>query len=218
MKKALLIALTLMPLTAMAQNDGWKVPVTEVAAAPATKKEAAKAQENEYKYAEYLGEDCVPLVDGKVEWQYDIELPGRSADDLYKATLDILTRMTSEENQLERSKVALVNPQQHSLIATMQEWLVFSSSALTLDRTKFNYVLQADCTDGHLQLRLGHITYNYEAQRDTYNYKAEEWITDEFAVNKKRTRLYPIAGKFRRKTIDRKNEIFENIKGKIALR
>jgi colicin import membrane protein len=37
---------------------------------------------------------------------------------------------------------------------------------------------------------------------------AEEWISDEYAVNKKRTKLYPISGKFRRKTIDRKDFIF----------
>ena len=36
----------------------------------------------------------------------------------------------------------------------------------------------------------------------------EKWITDEYAVNKKHTKLYPISAKFRRKTIDRKDFIF----------
>ncbi len=40
-------------------------------------------------------------------------------------------------------------------------------------------------------------------------YKAEEWITDKEAVNKKGTKLYPRSGKFRRKTIDRVENIFE---------
>jgi colicin import membrane protein len=43
-------------------------------------------------------------------------------------------------------------------------------------------------------------------------YKAEEWITDEYAVNKKNTKLYPVSAKFRRKTIDRKDQIFETIR------
>jgi colicin import membrane protein len=37
---------------------------------------------------------------------------------------------------------------------------------------------------------------------------AEEWITDKEAVNKKNTKLLPISGKFRRKTIDRKDFLF----------
>ena len=91
----------------------------------------------------------------------------------------------------------------------MQEWLTFTSNALVLDRTKMNYVLQAKCSDGHLKLILDRITYNYEVQGKKEFYKAEEWINDKNAVNKKRTRLYPSSGKFRRKTIDRKNELFE---------
>ena len=39
-------------------------------------------------------------------------------------------------------------------------------------------------------------------------YKAEEWITDKLAVNKKGTRLYPRSGKFRRMTVDRVEAIF----------
>ena len=97
----------------------------------------------------------------------------------------------------------------------MQEWLTFTSNALTLDRTKFNYVLQGFCTDGHLQVVLDHITYNYDVQGKKDNYKAEEWINDKNAVNKKRTKLFPSSGKFRRKTIDRKNEIFETIRSQM---
>ena len=52
------------------------------------------------------------------------------------------------------------------------------------------------------------IYYNYDTERKPIKYIAEEWITDKYAVNKKRTRLYPVSGKFRRKTIDRKDFIF----------
>ena len=53
-----------------------------------------------------------------------------------------------------------------------------------------------------------HITYDYDMERKPQHYKAEEWITDKYCVNKKHTKLYPISGKFRRKTIDRKDFIF----------
>ena len=41
--------------------------------------------------------------------------------------------------------------------------------------------------------------------------RAEEWITDKEGLNKSKTKLSKISGKFRRKTIDRKDEIFATI-------
>ena len=40
---------------------------------------------------------------------------------------------------------------------------------------------------------------------------ADDWISDSNALNKKGTKLYKGSGKFRRKTIDRKNNIFGRI-------
>jgi len=39
-------------------------------------------------------------------------------------------------------------------------------------------------------------------------YKAEEWITDQYGLNKKKTKLARVSGKFRRKTIDRVDYLF----------
>ena len=55
---------------------------------------------------------------------------------------------------------------------------------------------------------MSHIRYLYEEERKPQRFTAEEWITDDEAVNKKNTRLYPGSGKFRRKTIDRKDFLF----------
>ena len=157
----------------------------------------------------YLAPNAVPEVNGEIQWTCDIDVAGKTAQQIYERTLAILDNIIKEPIQLERSKIAIINEKEHSIVATMQEWLTFTSNALVLDRTKMNYVLQALCSDGHLKLILDRITYNYEVQGKKEFYKAEEWINDKNAVNKKRTRLYPSSGKFRRKTIDRKNELFE---------
>lgn len=170
-------------------------------------KKAAKAAE----LAPYVALDAVPVVNGDVQWELNVSVPGKSAQQLYDAMLGYMTRLTQEEIQLERSKVAIVNESEHSIVATLQEWLTFTSNFISLDRTKFNYVLIANCKDGGVQVLLNRISYEYTQQGKTEYYKAEDWITDKYAVNKKRTRLYPITGKFRRKTIDRKNEIFQQI-------
>jgi colicin import membrane protein len=53
------------------------------------------------------------------------------------------------------------------------------------------------------------IYYLYDEERDAQNFKAEEWITDRYGLNKKQTKLARVSGKFRRKTIDRKDYLFK---------
>jgi colicin import membrane protein len=63
------------------------------------------------------------------------------------------------------------------------------------------------------------MSYQYEIDRpDTEAVEtiAEDWITDENALNKKKTKLAKYTGKFRRKTIDRKDNIFETIKAELS--
>ena len=70
-----------------------------------------------------------------------------------------------------------------------------------------------ECHDGRLKVELGRIKYIYgEEGSKIFTYKAEEWITDKLAMNKKGTRLYRVSGKFRRRTIDRKDELFSEIR------
>ena len=53
-----------------------------------------------------------------------------------------------------------------------------------------------------------HIRYLYDEERQPQTYNAEEWITDKEGLNKKQNKLARISGKFRRKTIDRKDFLF----------
>ena len=92
-----------------------------------------------------------------------------------------------------------------------EEWLVFKKTAIVLDQTRFMYVLDAKCQNGKAELTLSRIQYLYEEQRNPQRLKAEGWITDDDSVNKKNTKLYPFSGKFRRKTIDRKDFLFNKI-------
>ena len=77
-----------------------------------------------------------------------------------------------------------------------------------LDQTRLYYVIEVNCKDGEAEVSFSRIHYLYDEYRDPQKLKAEEWITDDVAVNKKKTKLYPFMGKFRRKTIDRKDFIF----------
>ena len=245
MRKLFITIMLAMPLFGMAQNDGgWvnpNVTVTteEPEAKPAKEKKKKDKKSNEptapkkkkkkepkvvvseltpdnpdYKY---LVEDAVQVVDGYVTWVLDFDAPGKDAKQLYEEMLAYLQAMTKGENQLEGSNVSLVNPSQHKIVAHICEWLTFKSSFFMMDRAEMDYHLFVDCTAGHVKVTMARINYKYHEGKDRELLKAEEQITDKAAVNKKRTRLYPITGKFRRKTIDRKDELFEDIRKQILI-
>lgn len=188
-------------------SDAWVVPTTPATAAARANKSVRTENKDNKDF--YLQKGIIPEVGGKVVWTETVDAPGATADQLYDKAFAYLTELTQGSNQLDGSKVALVNKSEHSIVATVHEKLVFSSSFLSLDFTQFNYVLQATCRDGQATLTMNRLTYNYDVQGNVSNLTAEQWITDKYAVNKKQTRLLPVSGKFRRATVDRKNSIFE---------
>ena len=159
----------------------------------------------------YLVAGAVPEVNGRVEWTTTMDVPGKTADEIYSVSKEYLSRLVSDKLQLPGSQIAIDNPAEHNVAATVHEWLVFRNSALSLDRAEIFYLLEISSNNGKAVVTMSRIKYKYSVQGKTETYLAEKWITDKEAVNKKHTRLYPISGKFRRKTIDRKDEIFETL-------
>ena len=195
MKKILIALLTLMPMLATAQDNTWE----RVEQEPVEKTNPD---------AKYLEPNAVPVVDGKVCWETVIEAPGKSAQLVYEILKNQLVKMTKEPNQIENSTLAIHDSVKYELGAVFHEWLVFKDATLVLDRTQFNFQLLVYCSDGKADVKMTRISYDYDLNRKPTHYSAEEWITDKYAVNKKHTKLYPVSAKFRRKTIDRKDYIF----------
>ena len=184
-----------LPMLATAQDNTWE----------RIEQEPVQATNPD---AKYLLPDAVPVVDGKVCWTTTISAPGKSAQQIFDILHRQLEKMIKEPNQIEGSAIIIDEPEQHKLGAIFHEWLVFRSNSLTLDQTKFNFVVEVNCFNEKAEVSMNRITYDYDMNRDPRHYTAEEWITDKYAVNKKHTKLYPISAKFRRKTIDRKDFIF----------
>lgn len=199
MKKILFTMFMLVPMTLWAQDNTWERPEVD------EQEEMAKAKVNPD--AKYL-RGAVPEVNGKVVFTKHIDAPGKTAAQIYDILHQYMEKMTKEKNQLENSKVVTEDTQNHVLVASYEEWLVFKSTAIVLDRTRLYFALKAECKDGGVDVTISHIRYLYEEARKPQRFTAEEWITDDEAVNKKNTRLFPGSGKFRRKTIDRKDFLF----------
>lgn len=197
-------------------TTGWAIPVA-VAAKP---KEAAKAAKPANKLAngttakvdmKYLAGAITYNDENKIEFTLDTDANGKTAKQIYDIVLKYMSELTQNEQNI-ASRVALVNDAEHVIANTMDEWLVFSQSFISLDRTEFKYQLVARISDNHLNLSLGRIIYNYEEGRSTgFKEPAEEVISDKIALNKKQNDLAKIFGKFRRCTIDRKDQIFAEL-------
>lgn len=192
-------------------TSGWIVPETETTVVVEKPRQEVNRNARPSKaevLAPYLATNAVPLVDGRVEWTCSVSIPGATADVLYAQCKQFLEGVIGEDNVLKESRIALLNAQQHSMIASMRESMTIQSTYLSLNHPVFGYALQVSCSDGKATLTMSRLTYNYDQQGKNECLKAEEWITDEVAVNENRTRLTPLSGRLRRSTIDRKNQLF----------
>ena len=154
---------------------------------------------------------AVTLSEGKVTFTQEIKTPGVSKEKLYDLMLEWAKNRFKPEGNL-YSQVAYTNEEKGDIAATAEEYMVFSSSAISLDRTRIYYQFLINVQNEVCNLTMTRIRYWYEENRDGgERYSAEEWITDDMALNKKKTKLAPICGKFRRETINLKDALFESV-------
>ena len=186
MKKLLLILLICLPLTGMAKE---------------------KKDNSDPKYLA----GAVTLTDGKVTFSKEIKAPSLSQDAIFNQLLEWAQERFKPDGKL-NSFVAYTNKDKGEIAVQAEEYVVFSSSALSLDRTRIYYQLFIYAKEGICDLEMTRIRYWYDEARDGgERYTAEEWITDDMALNKKQTKLAPICGKFRRETIDLKDQLFQQV-------
>ncbi len=153
---------------------------------------------------------AVPERDGLVTFTQTFTVQGKSQAEIYTAMQAYVRRLVAEGRQDLRTRVT--SDQDNTIIAKVEEVMTFKKKFLNWDHCYFRYLISAECTpDSKVHLTLTQISYQYLFDNEGNGgetYKAEEWISDAAAINKAGTKLYPRSGKFRRKTVDRVNEIF----------
>ena len=141
---------------------------------------------------------AVPEIDGKVVFTKEFSIPGMSQEEIFKRMQNWMEgRLKKNENT---SRVVYTNPEEGQIVGTGDEWIVFSSSALSLDRTKILYQLSVVCAPEKCTMEVEKIRFNYREGKEKYT--AEEWIVDKYALNKAKTKLVRGLAKWRRKTVD----------------
>lgn len=181
MKKSLLLLLFFLPITIMAQNN-----------------------------TQYL-EGAVPVIDGRVIFTKEMCVNGMSKNEVYN-TLLAWAKTRFQPKDKFNARILYQDPDEGNIAIAGEEYIVFTNTALSLDRSRIYYHIAINCNDEKCNISMNRIRYWYNETRDGgEKFNAEEWIIDEYALNKSKTKLYPKIGKFRRKTIDLKDDLFKEI-------
>lgn len=199
--------------TGTSEGAGWVVPtVTEEVEEKKVEKTAEGVVLKED--PKYLAGAIQLNAEGKVEFVLDTQANGKSADEIYNIVFHYMSKLIKNEQNI-NSRIALVNrnnKNEQIIACIMDEWFVFNQSFISLDRSETKYQLVATISDNHLHLSMTRIVFNYEEGRSTgFKEPAENVITDKYALTKKKNDLAKIYGKFRRGTIDRKDQIFNDL-------
>lgn len=165
---------------------------------------------------------AVPEFNGKVVFNKHIEAAGKSKGALYKKMLQWASFRFNPETEYgkwpnadyfkntEYARVLKAEEENGLLKIQGNEDMIFTNKALAKDMAIASYILTLNCTDGGIDVEMSNISYTYSLSDTPERIEAEDWITDKEAFNKK-GQLSKGSGKFRVKTIDLKDSLFEEI-------
>lgn len=159
---------------------------------------------------------AVSVVNGKVAFDEFIPAEGMTAAEVEEKVNSWITRRYVEPTVISAKRYESEQP--NTAIVKGEEYIVFKNTFLVLSRARIYYYLTITAEDGGCRFNMSRITYWYDDEDDNggIHMKAENWITDEMAFDKKGG-LKKFEGKFRRKTIDLKNQLVEELKNELTL-
>lgn len=186
MKKLVLFIFMLMPVLALAQID-------------------------ESKMDRYL--DPVLKVGEKVVFKDSLQYKNISIDKVYQIAADWADSYIAKFDKKFASRIAYKNESKKSIVIIFNRDIIFKDIALILDKALMKCNISVDIKDNKCIISVLNIKYDYMEGGLMQHYNADEWIIDRYAINKDRTKLARGFGKFRAKTIDAVDEIFESFRG-----
>ncbi len=153
---------------------------------------------------------AVPVINGKVTFEETIPATGMYQKEVKNIIDTWVKERFVKPTVISRNSFSSEQPE--TVILKSEEYITFKSAALVLDRARIYYFLTLTANDGSCTFNMSRITYWYddEDEKGGLKMKAEEWITDENALNKK-GKLKKFEGKFRRKTIELKEKLVKDL-------
>ncbi len=161
--------------------------------------------------SKYLEGAVILNNSGFVEFSETYEVKGKNKQQIFNLLKDYTQKVLDGKNHLEKAKIMETDINKGLIVANIDEWLYFRKESWVTDRSRFSCKLTYQIADEKFTVTINHMHYVYEEGESggaSLSYNAEELITDEQGLNKAKTNLHRIFGKFRKFTIDRKDEIF----------
>lgn len=153
---------------------------------------------------------AVPEVDGRVVFAELIHLPNASKAAIFEqAEKWIENRYNSKV-----SRVLYKDLEAGMLVAFGSDTLVFKESFLSLDRAIMTYQLKLQVKDGECGIELEKVNYAYGQSE---KFTAEEMISDKVALNKSKTKVIKGLQKWRYKTVDHVDALFNSLATSLAV-
>ena len=152
----------------------------------------------------------VPVVNGKVTFETDIPVEGLTAAQIEERVNEWIAKRYVKPTVISVKRFDSEKP--GTTIIKGEEYIVFRNTFLVLSRARMYYFLTLTASDENCNFHLSRITYWYDDEDDKGGIKmiAENWITDDNAFNKK-GKMKRFEGKFRRKTIDLKEQLVNEL-------
>ena len=159
------------------------------------------------------GIGAVPVDEnGRVYFTQTINTPvGMSADNCYEALLQ-WAKGRFAMPYAQAGRILNEDSDSRRFIFHVDQILVFKRTAIVADESRIEYNFSVVVNNGTATLKMTDIKYRYEEGREGggARFTAEDWITDKEAFNSKKTKFLKRTGKFRIKTIDLKDLLFNN--------
>ncbi|PXV58880.1 flavin reductase (DIM6/NTAB) family NADH-FMN oxidoreductase RutF [Dysgonomonas alginatilytica] len=152
---------------------------------------------------------AVPEVDGKIVFSSTIKVNNSVSDE---KIFDLMNKWAQENYASPtnpKQRILLANPADKTIACRGEKDIIFSKSALSLDKTTITYQLILKIESGECLATVKNIKYDYYDKGNKDYYTAEEMISDKVALNGEKLNRY--YDKFRTHTIDSINGIFNSI-------
>ena len=152
----------------------------------------------------------VPVINGKVTFETSIPAKGLTAKEVEERVNGWIAKRYVKPTVISVKRFDSEKP--GTTIIKGEEYIVFKSTFFVLSRARMYYFLTLTAEDGSCNFHLSRITYWYDDEDDKGGIKmiAEDWITDDNAFDKKGN-MKKFEGKFRRKTIDLKEQLINEL-------
>lgn len=159
---------------------------------------------------------AVPVVNGYVQFDKSFNVTGSSKVAIMDSLRNYIQReLVDGEEQLPQARLTEVSVDSGIIAASIEEYMYFKRTNWQIHRVRFFYQLVLHVTDNGFDASIRRLHYRYDPEVTAGDFdedrRAENWITDDAALSKDGKKLQRISGKFRKFTIDRKNEIFKGL-------